>query len=431
MGRFFSHRSYYAAGDIFFQYGAMYIYEAKVKRKSPCPFIIGLLFLSIPIIWLMVRHEEYKRVALQERVVVSQENIVPASTAVQDVTETQLEEMQRPIPPPVSMKRLRSEGCVADGLFSDFNPESEEYISLVNRSQCYYLHRAVDTWLNAPDFFHIDQEMQKVQKKDVVYGMFIAEAISHQMEYTNADTGKKFKFDNMCREGTEGFWGPHTCKADFASVEYRRYVKYITRKAMDLGIQSFTFGQIYFQEGAGGNFAPDIVASMREYAKEKGIDIVVGAQTGDITDEHYLKTFDFIEGGVGLGNDGSIENGPCLSTRGGCWALLWHDSFAKKANTVLLHLDWSGIKSDDLDIFARMDESKREKVLRSLYEKFNTKKTGFLMPLLGFLDRENGGCRGPKKRLYSADNTYGCKDEDVINAILTQKKDILGMLRSN
>ena len=54
----------------------------------------------------------------------------------------------------------------------------------------------------------------------------------------------------MCKEGSEDAWGPHTCKPEFASGEYRDYIKYITRKAIDLGVQSFTFGQIYMQESA-------------------------------------------------------------------------------------------------------------------------------------------------------------------------------------
>jgi hypothetical protein len=161
---------------------------------------------------------------------------------------------------------------------------------------------------------------------------------------------------------------------------------------------------------------------MRDYAKKIGLNIVIGAQTGSITDKKYLSSFDYIEGGVGLSEDGSVEDGPCLSTRGNCWALLWHDNFSKNAKNVLLHLDWSGIKTDDLDIFARMDSEKRAEVLKKLYKKFDTEKTGFLMPFFGYLDGENGGCRGPKKKLYSPDDSYGCKDEDVINNILAGGK---------
>jgi len=37
------------------------------------------------------------------------------------------------------------------------------------------------------------------------------------------------------------------------------------------------------------------------------------------------------------------------------------------------------------------------------------------------LYKDNGGCRGPKKKFYSPDNAYSCKDEDVINNILAGK----------
>ena len=43
---------------------------------------------------------------------------------------------------------------------------------------------------------------------------------------------------------------------------------------------------------------------------------------------------------------------------------------------------------------------------------------GFLMPFMGVLANENEGCRGPKKKFYSPDNEYSCKDEDIINAIM-------------
>lgn len=43
------------------------------------------------------------------------------------------------------------------------------------------------------------------------------------------------------------------------------------------------------------------------------------------------------------------------------------------------------------------------------------------MPYFGVLDKNNGGCYGPKKRYYSPDNAYGCRDEGAINAILAGK----------
>jgi len=360
------------------------------------------------------------------------------STRISDATKLQVSEVEkepvietklpidpkinsRPKPASVSMKRMKSQGCVTDGLLSEYNPDWQEYVDLINRSNCYYLHRAIETWLKPPDFETIDFEMSQIKKKNVVYGMFLAEAIDTKAKYFNNNENRFFDFEKMCREGSVNPWGEHTCKPDFASKEYRDYLEYITHWAIDLGVQSFTFGQIYMQEGANADYAPRIVKDMREYAKKKGVDIVIGAQTGNIQDEKYLQLFDYIEGGVGIDGEGNVEDGPCLSKRGGCWALLWHSNYAEKAKNVLLHLDWSGIKSDDLDIFARMTQEKRAETLKSLYGKFNSEKTGFLMPVFGVLASDNGGCRGPKKKFYSSDSKYTCRDEKVINEILSKK----------
>ena len=244
----------------------------------------------------------------------------------------------RPKPNPVDMSRLKKEGCVADGLLSEYNPENDKFVDLINRSNCYYLHRAIETWLTPPDFTTADYVMSQITKKDVVYGMFIAEAIDFRDEYFKDETGREFDFKQMCKEGSENAWGPHTCKPKFSSKEYRDYIEYITHKAIDLGVQSFTFGQIYMQESIEKDYAPQIIKDIRTYAKKKGVDIIIGAQTGSITDPEYLKLFDYVEGGVGIDGNGNIEDGPCLSKKGSCWALLWHENFSSKAKNVLLYL---------------------------------------------------------------------------------------------
>lgn len=326
--------------------------------------------------------------------------------------------IERPIPPPVSMNRVKTQGCVADGLLSEYTPDSDKYIEMVNRSECYYLHRAIETWRRTPDFDTINYVMNQITKKDVVYGMFIAEALDTSAEYYDDYEKRYFNFNDMCRKGSKNVWGEHSCKPNFASEEYRKYIEYITRKAMDLGVQSFMFGQIYMQEGGEKDYAPKIVKDMRDYAKKKGLNIIIGAQTGPIADPEYLKLFDYIEGGVGIDGNGEVESGPCLSSRGSCWALLWHKDFSGKAKNVLLHLDWTGIPSDDLDIFARMTKEKRAATLQNLYKYFTAQDMGFLMPLSGALYKENGGCYGPKKRFYSANQDYSCQDEEAINKIL-------------
>jgi hypothetical protein len=160
---------------------------------------------------------------------------------------------------------------------------------------------------------------------------------------------------------------------------------------------------------------------MKEYAKKKDMDIVIGAQTGSITDKKYLSRFDFIEGGLGINENGEIEDGPCWSGMESCWALLWHKTYAGKAENVFLHLDWSGLSFDDMSKFARMDSAKRAEILKKLHNYFTSRNMGFLMPIMATLHSENGGCFGPGAGFYSASKAYSCKDEDVINLILKGK----------
>jgi hypothetical protein len=398
----------------------MYTLKIRRKRKKIWIFlaaIIAFALVSGGFFWLEQQRAE--RLAEEEAAKIAEQNLsLPAPEEI-SIPALPKKDGAEPLPPPVSMERMKSQGCVADGLLSQYNPDSDQFISLINRSNCYYLHRSVETWLQPPRFEVVSNVMNRISKKDVVYGMFIAEAIGTNKDYENKDTGHYFRFRKMCHQESLNQWGEHTCIPTFSSSEYRDYIKYITRRAMDLGVQSFTFGQIYMQESGKKSYAKRIVKDIRSYANKKGIDVVVGAQTGSITSQKYLQLFDYIEGGVGIDSSGNVENGPCLSSRGSCWALLWHKNFAGNAKNVLLHLDWTGIKSDDLDIFARMSPEKRAETLGKLYKKFTLKNMGFLMPFFGVLDKDNGGCHGPKKRYYSPDNTYECKDEDAINSILS------------
>lgn len=323
------------------------------------------------------------------------------------------------VPVPLSMDTMKKRGCVTDGFLSGYGGNTESQAKLINRSQCVYLHRALETWASPPDFDKASEIMQKVTKSDVIYGMFIAEAIKKNADFLYPEENRDFNFSKMCRAGSENIWGEHTCKPSFSSKEYRKYLDYITKRAIDTGIQSFLFGQIYYQESGDPSheYASEIVTKMRDYARSKGVQIAIGAQTGSISDPDYLKLFDYIEGGVGIDSQGNIEDGPCLTKKGSCWALLWNDKFAKNAKNVFLHLDWSGLKYDDMSIFARMDSGTREKTLRSLYQQFTSKNMGFMMPFLAIINKTNGGCYGPMKRFYSPDNKYTCRDEKAIDKI--------------
>jgi Uma2 family endonuclease len=69
-----------------------------------------------------------------------------------------------------------------------------------------------------------------------------------------------------------------------------------------------------------------------------------------------------------------------------------------------------------------MNTDKRAEVLGNLHIYFTRQNMGFLMPYFGVLNKSNSGCFGPKKGFYSPDNAYFCKDETVIDNILSGKK---------
>ena len=357
------------------------------------------------------------------------ESIAPAMIKIPP--RTKKEEIKIPdipkkifVPGKFSMDTIKKKGCVADGMLSGYGGNTEKMIGLIERSQCQYLHRALETWLESPDLDKAAEIMAEVDKPGLVFGMFIAEAINKKSDYTDPESGKKFDFSEMCRKDTDNAWGEHTCLPSFERPEYKQYIELITRKAMDIGIQSFLFGQIHYQnqQDLANSELPNVVRDMRRYAKKKNLQVVIGAQTNSITDQKYLGLFDYIEGGLGIDMGGNVEDGPCWSGKSSCWALLWNDIFRANAKNVILNLDWSGIPNDDMSKFARMDQETRIKTLDNLYHYFTSRQIGFLMPFLAPLYPENNGCYGPQKRFYSPDNRYHCKDEDKINNILAGKK---------
>ncbi|MFA6973671.1 MAG: hypothetical protein WC238_02975 [Parcubacteria group bacterium] len=327
------------------------------------------------------------------------------------------------VPGPISMEAVKNKGCVTDGFLSNYGDRPKEIAKMIDRSECVYLHRALETWLRPPKFEEAEEIMQLVTKQSVVYGMFLAEAISTYRDYEDPNWDRKFDFKKMCRAGTQDRWEDKSCVPSVESPEYRRYLNSITQRAMDIGIQSFMFGQAELQDPH-PNFQETeirkILNDMRVYAESKGMQIIIGAQTNSITDEKYLRLFDYIEGGVGIDDAGRVENGPCSSKFGSCWGLLWNTRYKSKANNVLVHLDWSGLTWDDMGIFARMPQERRIATLKNLYQKFTGENVGFLMPFLATLNRENDGCYGPNKNFYAPSDKYKCKDEAAINRIMRE-----------
>ena len=191
----------------------------KLNRRGKIYFWAGILVLAAMVaggFWLWQKNNLMPDEKGQETGAAA-ENIPP-------VVETNAESFAgalnttRPTPPPVDMNRLKAQGCVADGLLTEYNPDQGEFVSLINRSNCYYLHRAIETWREPPDFTVIEKNMAQIAKPDVVYGMFIAEAIGTKEGYKNEDTGHVFDFGEMCHNDTLNDWGEHTCKPTFSSA---------------------------------------------------------------------------------------------------------------------------------------------------------------------------------------------------------------------
>ena len=220
------------------------------------------------------------------------------------------------------MEKMKKKGCIFEGILS--SADTDGPIAMLDRSQCEYLHRSIETWTYPPDFSLIQTNLNKIHRTGIIHGMFIAEAISTTATYYYPDESRYFNFASMCAPGTTGQWGSNTCIPSFKTAEYRKYVSYITKKAIDMGITDYGFGQIYLMEDTSERshltnpYAPQIVLEMRQYAGSKGKTIIVGAQSNDISDEMYLRNFDYIWGGVGEDINGNIETGTCSSKFSGC-----------------------------------------------------------------------------------------------------------------
>lgn len=408
----------------------------KILRRAILPIIIWSCFVIIGItitIYLILQtivvSQMWGDVALQSEIVMDdfielRYQRLSERTELKHVPQPVL---PQPVPPPPNMDRMKREGCVTDGLLSGYGDEKHN-ITMINRLPCYYLHRSIETWLDAPNWEKINKIKSGITRGPVIYNMFIAEAIHTQEKYRDTVKDKKFNFKKMCKSGSNDRWGPRSCVPTLQKASYRRYVTQIMKEAIDNDIQSFLFGQVYMQDARTlkNSHLPEIIAEVRTYAAARGMSIVIGAQTNNITDSGYLQMFDFIEGGVGVNSDGFIEQNACFSRwyknpGDWCWALLWHDDYRSIARNVFVHLDWSGRHGDDMATFVSMDSVTRAATLRRLYNFFINDNIGFMLPVMTALPAEHDGCYGNRPRYYSADNRYKCQDEDVIASILTNE----------
>src|SRR4030042_5207885 len=127
----------------------------ETKKRGKIVFLFLVLFAAavLAAVFFHLRGKNAEMNLEKEKAAVAAN--AARATGIEDSTSfagvLATENIPKPPPPPVNMSRLKKQGCVADGLLTEYNPDQAEYIHLINRSRCYYLHRAVETWLAPPD----------------------------------------------------------------------------------------------------------------------------------------------------------------------------------------------------------------------------------------------------------------------------------------
>lgn len=315
------------------------------------------------------------------------------------------------------MSRLKYQSCMFDGLLTD--PVEASYDDLLARSACAALPRAIETWAKPPNFEQIQNRIQQIAVKtahrDFDFGMFIAEAVSLDQRYAD-EYGNAFDFAKMCNPGTVGHWGANTCIPGLMNEEYRRYVLFISKRAIDLGARNILFGQSGHQDPT--QVLPEVVSEIRAYANSKNQTVLIGQQPNGHQPESYLKAFDFIVGPVYVDIDASQ---PCVSGQyPNCQAVLHHPDVVGRAHNVIAEIDWASVVDDDAHKFARKTAAERQAFLIRTVQELRARNVGFNLPFRLWLTGDTSGthCFGPNPWNYSPDKNFGCKDEDVINAIL-------------
>lgn len=326
---------------------------------------------------------------------------------------------------------LKYQSCMFNSLVYPQVEDDSNNISMLKRSGCVALPRAIETWTTPPQFSQVSSKIQKIKSltgKSYVYGMFIAEAISTTAIYSD-DSGRRFNFAAMCASGSIGTWGPNTCVPTTTSAEYIRYLRYIVGKGLAVGIQDFLFGQTDYLDSA--RLLPPLIQEFRALAAASGRVAIFGQQPNQIPPESYLKSFDYVVGPSHV--DAQVDR-VCRpdSPSNYCIAVLFHPDVAKKAHHVVIELDWySG--DDDIHRFARKLPADRLRFLRTRFEQIDRVKAGMVLP---FRTPLNGGsthiiggkpvtnCHGVNQFAYSANALYSCKDEGMLNQLLAERRSL-------
>lgn len=319
------------------------------------------------------------------------------------------------------LNHAKNRSCMFNSIVWPVVEDRANYLTMLNRSRCKHLPRAIELWLQVPVWSAIDLGLSSVRAGAVgsqaSMGVFIAEAIRTNQNYTTL-SGAVLSTGTMCRSGTVGYWGANTCIPDLSNANYRTYVRDVVTRSLQRNVQEFMFGQTQLQDPYRG--LPSLITELRAIAASQGKAILIGGQTNDDSMESYLRSMDYILTGLVQSASGALDYGACIKEKTTfCQANHKHGYFLRKANNVILELDWSSF-DDDIHRFALLSANGREQFLVSVARELRALGVGqilpFRIPLSG--GSSPAGCRGFNQYVFSADNRYTCKTEDTNNRIL-------------
>ena len=328
--------------------------------------------------------------------------------------------------PSTLIPEMKAHGCTWQQLVGDFSGQIDhgDAVSMLGRSNCVYLNRSLETWAHPLDANRLAQSQSDIQNiktatgKNYIFGMFVAESVQSSGLIFDPDENRYLDFSKMCSPYLSGP-ASGQCYPNVDLPDYRSYVRYMTRHAMDLGVQDFIFGSVDQQDTLNfqsGSTFMQIFDEIRAYAKATGKEVTIGAQFNHGPNNSTLginmNYWDYEFAAVWPSADGGLDNEP-----GNTW-YEWNKPEVTSQTDVLVNLDWWG-PNDMISTYAGWDKVKRGNFAMIAYNTLRGRGQGYLMSYISPVNNQTSTCMGSGAMWYTASNNSPCQDEDYLNSLLT------------
>jgi hypothetical protein len=267
----------------------------------------------------------------------------------------------------------------------------DNYVGLLDRSNCLYVNRAYESYGAVPDFAAISANiahLHAISSREYILGMNVAEVVPLKgPSYYNPFEGRNFSFKAMCKIAPADTAA--SCGASFNNLEYREYVQTIVQQAIDVGFQVFVFGNVGYTDGdvtvATSQLVP-ILSALRSFGNARGISTAYVAQFPSPSGTFdYLDQFDIIQGAIYMNADGTIPTSfdfnnkdPSQPIPGRLWLQpTWFDT-----SRMVIEYDWFGNLADDTTELAALAKQNGtvDSIVTSHYSFFKNMNIGLWLP---------------------------------------------------